>query len=197
MKKLLALALVLGVTAFANAGLFINVNGDPVSGTEFEIDITKVDSVTLDVGVTAGTVKRAVGFIMELNGDLASFSYDGAALDTTFVSMRVPTGPDTFFDVPSAYALPLIYQSKTGSKVQVEGAMGLTADATQVIDEVLLSGLTYTPTGLGDVQLLISTNINGAGWGQAEAITIHQIPEPMTMSLLGLGGLALIRRRRA
>jgi len=30
-----------------------------------------------------------------------------------------------------------------------------------------------------------------------DTIIVHQIPEPMTMSLLGLGGLALLRRRRA
>jgi len=30
-----------------------------------------------------------------------------------------------------------------------------------------------------------------------DTIVVHQIPEPMTMSLLGLGGLALLRRRRA
>ena len=30
-----------------------------------------------------------------------------------------------------------------------------------------------------------------------DSVTIEQIPEPMTMSLLGLGGLALLRRRRA
>lgn len=30
-----------------------------------------------------------------------------------------------------------------------------------------------------------------------DTIMVHQIPEPMTMSLLGLGGLALLRRRRA
>jgi hypothetical protein len=32
-------------------------------------------------------------------------------------------------------------------------------------------------------------------WGAP--ITIHQIPEPFTMALMGLGGLVLIRRRRA
>ena len=30
-----------------------------------------------------------------------------------------------------------------------------------------------------------------------DQLTIYQVPEPMTMALLGLGGLALIRRRRA
>jgi hypothetical protein len=29
-----------------------------------------------------------------------------------------------------------------------------------------------------------------------DTVTIHQTPEPMTIGLLGLGGLALLRRRR-
>ncbi len=192
MKKLLAFALVLGVTAFANAGLFINVDGSFISGNQL---IVSFGSYDISVGVTAGTVKRSIGFILELDNDIGSFSYDHAALDTTYVSMRVPTGPDTYFDVPSLYAQPLIYQAKTASKVQVEGAMGLTADATQVTEEVLLSGLTYTYSGRCFNKLMISTNIDGAGWSLARTITIF--PEPTTMSLLGLGGLALIRRRRA
>lgn len=39
-------------------------------------------------------------------------------------------------------------------------------------------------------------SVAGAG-AILDTIIVHQIPEPMTMSLLGLGGLALLRRRHA
>ena len=50
--------------------------------------------------------------------------------------------------------------------------------------------LSKTPAGQpnGDQLILGSEDLGG--------LTIFQVPEPMTMTLLGLGGLALIRRRR-
>jgi hypothetical protein len=59
--------------------------------------------------------------------------------------------------------------------------------------------------GIGDVTVTIMADSSLGGsadmnFGTPEiggTIVIKQIPEPMTMSLLGLGGLALIRRRRA
>jgi hypothetical protein len=41
----------------------------------------------------------------------------------------------------------------------------------------------------------ISTNTYGNGGGLF-GVQIVEVPEPMTMTLLGLGGLALIRRKR-
>jgi hypothetical protein len=36
---------------------------------------------------------------------------------------------------------------------------------------------------------------DGAFWELADTVVIHQIPEPVTMALLGLGGVLLSRRR--
>ena len=58
---------------------------------------------------------------------------------------------------------------------------------------------TYITLAVGDVPPSASTwlptgGANTEGFGTA---VIHVIPEPMTLSLLALGGLGLIRRRRA
>lgn len=40
-------------------------------------------------------------------------------------------------------------------------------------------------------------DVDGEVVGISPALTIHQTPEPMTLALLGLGGLGLLRRRRS
>lgn len=70
------------------------------------------------------------------------------------------------------------------------------------IELVAASSLRYmtyyvesTPFGYDwGVEDYVETQAEGA---ILDTVTITQIPEPMTMSLLGLGGLALLRRRRA
>lgn len=44
---------------------------------------------------------------------------------------------------------------------------------------------------------VIGTEVIAEPGAVLDTLTVIQIPEPMTMSLLGLGGLALLRRRRA
>ncbi|MCP4376018.1 MAG: PEP-CTERM sorting domain-containing protein [bacterium] len=67
--------------------------------------------------------------------------------------------------------------------------------------ELLLTG-TFTPNGTGtlagyaanggDMRISLTQSGTSVSWGG----TMNMTPEPMTMSLLGLGSLALIRRRR-
>ena len=63
-----------------------------------------------------------------------------------------------------------------------------------------LLGTLTTPTGLGaqDFAALSAGLLNAAGDGFLQDVTTSYevIPEPATMLLLGIGGLALIRRRR-
>ncbi|MCL2700218.1 MAG: PEP-CTERM sorting domain-containing protein [Phycisphaerae bacterium] len=48
----------------------------------------------------------------------------------------------------------------------------------------------------GDLEAFVPVSSNGIGIHLTETFNIHPIPEPATMSLLALGGLALLRRRR-
>jgi hypothetical protein len=73
---------------------------------------------------------------------------------------------------------------------------------TILVDHVLL----HCDDAPGDVVVWMSPDVAGGGsiyttgmpydgtWGAG--VVVHQVPEPMTIALLGLGGLALLRRRK-
>jgi hypothetical protein len=78
--------------------------------------------------------------------------------------------------------------------------------------EILFDHLNIHCTGHGEVIVTLTTSSDTAAgtpiyWdgdlqqedlqGIGSSITIYQIPEPMTIGLLGLGGLGLLRRRRS
>jgi hypothetical protein len=102
-----------------------------------------------------------------------------------------------------------------GSKVGTPGANGEWdgfASSWGMFGTSFLSGqiasytVTAGPTGTGDVTLAFAARtINGVKpmegskasvLGVLTPVTIHVTPEPATMIMLALGGLALVRRRR-
>jgi hypothetical protein len=62
------------------------------------------------------------------------------------------------------------------------------------------SGLLNTSVNPGDtIDVLIKRNIAADGWHAAISnmhMTVTEVPEPMTIGLLAMGGLALLRRKR-
>lgn len=69
-------------------------------------------------------------------------------------------------------------------------------DGTEDVPFVSLGST--TADGSGDlVVTLTGTSLGGSNWVIADAVAIRLIPEPSSMALLGLGGLALMRRRQS
>jgi hypothetical protein len=54
----------------------------------------------------------------------------------------------------------------------------------------------YNPTGATWMQLIFSSNFGGTTPGKYYIDNVQLIPEPATICLLGLGGLALLRKKR-
>jgi len=198
MKKLLALVLVLGMATSASAALQISVHKagggetwDPMNPQDSQINIIPSDTLLLDIWTDA---------------DIGVFAGHTWALvcDTTTA------------DISGGVAVDL------GAEVTNQ-INGNTEDAGAVIPPVGDEGIwgsifnlsVSTPVGAGTVIAtdILFHNVHFGGDGTIslyevpdgvqmgpgdlmDSIVIH-VPEPMSLSLLGLGGLGLLRRRRA
>ena len=177
MRKLVILMLVLGMASFASAGLVLTI--EDTSGTVDPDTLVKGESYTVwvsgleaDQSITGGVYGPA-----------------GTAADWTKVSLSNPVVEDAAGDTSGnsyvgAYFGYDFAAGDTSTAILPDGADGkwfswdLDADA------------------VGDFSLLLYdyTNIN-----QTTALSTTTgkvlIPEPMTIALLGLGGLLLRRRK--
>ena len=213
MKKLLVLMLVLGITSVANAGMLDLVIVSKGPGPDTTVPIPPTSSITLlpsewiDIDVVyhndegwylfgmSGTIEMTGQGTGEFVIDDLTWPegiWDFAAAGETYMSgMEIEGDGDAG-----------LWTSAKGDGLPADGS----TEGVIVVDHIL-----FHCTGLGDV--IIQLVLNDV-WPPAEtweydinvgelfepgisaALTIHQIPEPMTVALLGLGGLFLLRRRR-
>ena len=179
MKKFLVLLLVLGIAGSASAALQLSVDGVR-DVPESDLWITEVDGtveieIWTDAQISAGVGEGywALGVSGEgvLSGGQGLYGGDTSLyLDSTYL----PAGEQGYWLGIGMATNPLI-----------------AADA-DAFDSILL-----TCSGPGDSVVTLYT----IDWGanppvEVASVTIHQIPEPATICLLGLGGLALLRRRK-
>ena len=57
-------------------------------------------------------------------------------------------------------------------------------------------GITATPESVGGTLGILFQNTTGDKIAQFDELTVSVVPEPATLSLLGLGALALLRKRK-
>ena len=199
MKKLLVLFLVLGMASLANATMSIDASGyDDIAGAgTFDIQLDPVlhlqgTTVELSVASGTGTVGAAAGF-----GQFTMFGMVGGSV----------------FELP-----PMGQVASTATSTMWAGAgttgVGYMSPVMDVVSGIAATNVGKTTfvltTGIG------ATLMNDGTWQAAgnimdDGVTMdlgddggvinnylahYTTPEPMTLTLLGLGGLGLLRRRR-
>lgn len=206
MKKLLVLMLVLGMASFANATITLSVNGEVADDS---IELTPSDVVTLDIFI--GDVDLAGGtFQVLLNNAQGALDYSGITFEVLpltrmWVSYWLP--------VNVAWEAPWrVIQDQSDAQGVMIAGMNLTNNTVgpyTLMDDLIFhceeaTDVTIELVAYGDI---FAWTYDAAGVKQAEveilyaagtlidSIYVYQ-PEPMTIALLGLGGLFLRRRRK-
>lgn len=181
MKKLLVLTLVLGMASLATAGLSL-IGPD---------EITLNAGETTVIGIDAGGESLPIGTWILIQG-AGSFDVSSVVLwaDST-TSLYSVDDPDTL----AGYIALL--ESDFGYPGVVDILETTFQDNNPDVTPNFpiptgegLQGLVFTCQGLGDVTLtLMSLELE-----PFDTMVIHQIPEPASLLLLGLGGLFLRRK---
>ena len=181
MKKLLVLLVVLGMASLAAAAPTMSVSPTTVI-TGGTITVTVSGSATEASDPLDPLVGGYSGLVWE---DIVGNSYGTSnLLDLTSTPVA------TTYAGGMAWAGTSYNQAKFTAASSVPWTEGTDVDAGLWFTYSFTAG---NSTGTTSIDLLDS-DYNLVG-GQSVPITI--VPEPLTMTLLGLGGLGLLRRRRA
>ncbi len=181
MKKVLVLLSVLALVAMANA-MVLSISSD-ITGPLLPSD-------TINLGVEADGFAQGDGAFWGIIVASGPGSVSGGVV-------VMPPAPDASMILdPADYAdLAEMFgyagaSSVFGSIDTFQASPSYTAPGGLYFDEIL-----FHCDGEGDVLVLLVTTIDFEEYVVADSLVIsQQIPEPMTIALLGLGGLLLRKR---
>lgn len=178
MKNVLIVFTVLAMASAANAAMMISVNG-VVETPDSAITLRQSEIAVIDIHGDGTNLPGAfylgvsVGNMGVLSVDKAVVLYPGNKAD---IYMENDPEIAALFEVDNPY----VHVELTDVSLEPPPLTGLLAN---LID--------FHCEGLGDVTLML---FDGDGI-LMDSRVIHQIPEPITFALLGLGGLFLRRRK--
>ena len=167
MKKVAITLLILSMAVVANAGLYITVDGvvNPPDST-----ITISPSTWIVLGVWDDGQTNPGTLALGLTNGLASLGASNVVVSDGVTAMMAD---DALMAESLGVQNPFISMEVTNSS-----------------GGILVREIDFHCDGPGDVGIAI---VDENGLVQDTQV-IHQVPEPMTMALLGLGGLFLRRR---
>lgn len=205
MKKLLFLVAVLAMTsgAFAAPIFDVNVNDQPWDGTS-SVNPSDVITITLSLPPTSEGVLSVganldgiiltggdgIGILATSNSWTKSPAFTGIETNIWNVTPSDTTEGATRISGGTVIALA---PSNLGV-VEPWEVWTLSFHVPDLPDSTIIDFL-VNRANFGSEGIVDATG--GTGNLDAIQMSFHVIPEPMTLSLLGLGGLGLLRRRRA
>ncbi len=182
MKKLLSLVLVLGMASIASAGLSIaGYDGSKVKPS---------DQVALSI-VGDGQIAEAINvfLLVEFEGRINGGAVVWAPADPAVSSYRDKESLDAEFGMDSVEMFNN-YLGKTSITDLASVVIASTTAPHPALNGLIVDGIIFHLEGPGDAIVTLCD----ASFSAMDTITIHQIPEPASMLLLGLGGLFLRRQ---
>lgn len=199
MKKLMVLLMVFGITSMAGAGVIdvqiSSLNNEPIDPVDY-IEIVESDWVNLDIYY----IPDGSEYIGQISCELTT-----AGIGT--MDMTDLTFPEGAWDMDETWS-PGITEVTAGKVYTLTYSEGMTGSGSAgiLVDHILV----HCDGFPGDITVSITADVLyggigtmdnnwrtiGSGLEYGPGVTIHNIPEPMTIALLGLGGLFLIRRRK-
>ena len=187
MRNLVILMLVLGLASVASATLQISVDGDP-EPIDSEIFLLPSEIAILDIWTDAD-ISPGVG---EVYWALVCRTADGT-ISGGIVVPPYDTEPGiVIYPDPVANGVPGLPQGANGvwGGISLTGVISLIPAGDVIYDDIEF----HCEWAPNDVVIELYTTDFGTS-ELVDAVVIHQIPEPATIALLGLGGLLLRRRK--
>lgn len=169
MKKLMVLALVLGVVGLANAGL-------KITGYDGS-DLKAGDSVVLSIVAENLTAAEYAYFAMVADPALGSIS----------------GGVKGVGSITELFGGAYLDYFPAAGLAGIDGYIGDSTGAT--LNGVVVAQINLLVNGDKSFKVDLLASPDFATFGTGDSLMVNVIPEPMTMGLLALGGL-FIRRKK-